>query len=233
MIPIGHDRRTETEDVQRSIDVIGQRRREATGVWRWRERAHLTIGLVAVALLGTTVPAPAASLYRIDQRYGTVEFSIASLGLFDVQGRFPRFEGELLLDPGHPEHTHIDVAIDANAVEMPLSDQADLLRSAPYFNTATYPTERFISTSIQALSASHYLIHGTLSIRGVAQVEVLDAVLQDRHVDAVRNTEIADFVVTGEIRRSAFGMVADRIMLSDTVHLHIRIRLTVDPTVNE
>jgi len=185
-----------------------------------------------VAWLGTPLPAAAASLYRIDQRYGTIEFSVGILGMFDVQGSFPRFEGELLLDTAHPEQSHINVAIDANTVDMPLSDQVDLLRSAAYFDAAHYPTEHFVSTSIQALTPSHYLIHGTLQIRGIVQPQDIDAVLEDRHVDTTRGIESADFVVTGRIRRSAFGMVADRIMVSDIVHLRIRIRLEVKPTAN-
>jgi polyisoprenoid-binding protein YceI len=46
-------------------------------------------------------------------------------------------------------------------------------------------------------------------------------------VDQARGVEVADFVVRGEVRRSAFGMVADRPMLSDTVKLDIRIHLEV------
>ncbi len=168
-----------------------------------------------------------ATLYRIDQRYGTVEFSVGILGLFDVQGRFPRFEGDLLLDLDHPERSHIDVTIDASAAEMPQQDQTDLLRSDAYFDTAHHPTERFTSTSIQALSPTQYVIHGTLRIRGVTQPQDLDATLRDRRVDQGRGVEVADFVVRGELRRSAFGMVADRPMLSDTVKLDIRIHLEV------
>jgi polyisoprenoid-binding protein YceI len=48
--------------------------------------------------LAAVSPSMAATLYRIDQRYGTVGFSVSALGLFGVQGRFPRFEGDLLLD---------------------------------------------------------------------------------------------------------------------------------------
>ncbi len=194
----------------------------------WR----LALWLAALAWLGAAPDARADSLYRIDQRYGSIEFSVSVLGMFDVQGRFPRFMGELLLDPDHPDHTRIDVTIDANAVEMASPDQTDLLRSAAYFNVADYPTSRFVSASIRALSPSHYLIIGTLEVRGVAEAEVLDAVLQDRHVDKERGIETADFVVTGKIRRSAFGMVADRTMLSDTVRLHIRIHLAVASTTN-
>jgi polyisoprenoid-binding protein YceI len=191
----------------------------------WR----LAMWLAALAWFGPAPHAQAASLYRIDQRYGSIEFSVSALGMFDVQGRFQRFTGELLLDPEHPEHTRIDVTIDASAVEMPSPDQTDLLRSAAYFDVVDYPTDRFVSASIRALSPSHYLIRGTLQVRGVSEAQVLDAVLQDRQLDEKRGLETADFVVTGEIKRSAFGMVADRTMLSDTVRLHIRIRLTVDP----
>jgi polyisoprenoid-binding protein YceI len=188
-------------------------------------RSALSIGVVA--WLAAALPASAASRYSIDQRYGTVEFSVGILGLFTTQGRFPRFEGDLLLDVEHPERSHIDVSIDANAVEMPLQDQVELLRSAAYFDTAQHPTERFASTAIQALSPAHYVIHGTLRIRGVTQPQDLDAILQDRHIDQAQKVEVADFVVTGQIRRSAFGMVADRTMISDTVQLAIRIHLMV------
>lgn len=181
----------------------------------------------AVVCLGGSLASAAPSLYRIDQRYGTVGFSITSLGLFTTEGRFARFEGELLLDPDQPERTHVDVTIDGNSVEMPIEDEVSMLRSPSYFDTARYPIERFVSTSIQALSPAHYLIHGTLQIRGVAKPQDLDAVMTERHVDAARHVQWADFVVTGQMRRSAFGMVADRTMVSDAVHLKIRIRLTV------
>jgi len=104
---------------------------------------------------------------------------------------------------------------------------AHLLRSEAYFDTAHHPTARFASTSIQVLSPTHYIIHGTLRIRGVTQPQDLDATLRDRRVDQARGVEVADFVVRGEVRRSAFGMVADRPILSDTVKLDIRIHLEV------
>ncbi len=180
-----------------------------------------------LACLAAVLPGQAASLYRIDQRYGTVEFSLGILGMFDVQGRFPHFEGELLLDLDQPERSHVDVAIDASAVEMPLREQVDLLRSEAYFDVARHPTERFVSTSIQALSPTHYVIHGTLRIRGVTQPQDLDATVRDRRVDQARGVEVADFVVRGEIQRSAFGMAADRMMVSDKVKLDIRVHLEV------
>ena len=193
----------------------------------WAERAWWPISTLPGNSRPVLSPVLAATLYRLDQRYGTVGFSVRALGLFAVQGRFPRFEGDLLLDLDQPERSHIDVTIDAAAAEMPQQDQTDLLRSDAYFDTTHHPTARFASTSIQALSPTHYVIHGTLRIRGLAQPQDLDATLQDRRTDRARGVEIADFVVRGEVRRSAFGMVADRLLLSDTVRLDIRIQLEV------
>lgn len=172
-------------------------------------------------------PGRAAALYHIDQRYGTVAFAVGVLGMFDAQGRFPRFAGDLLLDLEQPERSRIDVTIDAGAVEMPLQDQTDLLRSEAYLDVAHHPVARFASTAVQPLSPTHYLIHGTLQLRGATQPQDLDATVQDRHLDEARGVEVADFVVHGTNRRSAFGMVADRPMLSDSVRLDIRIHLEV------
>lgn len=201
-----------------------------------RKRAGRSLSTICLAILlawlETPLPAASASLYRIDQRNGTIAFSVSILGMFDVHGSFPRFDGELLLDTVHPEQSHIDVAIDANAVEMPLSAEVDLLRSAAYFDVAHYRTEHFVSTSIEVRSPSHYLIHGTLQIRGINQPQDIDAVVEDHHLNTKRGIEFVDFVVTGRIRRSAFGMVANRITVSDTVRLRIRIRLANNPTAN-
>lgn len=179
----------------------------------------------AVAFLLMAAGPP--SLYRIDQRYGNVGFSITSLGMFTTEGRFDRFQGELLLDPEHPERTHIDVSVDGNSVEMPLEDEVTMLRSPEYFDTSRHPIERFVSNAIEQLSPSRYVIHGILQIRGVSLPQNLDAVVSERHADPAKHIEWADFVVTGQLRRSAFGMTADQTMVSDVIHLKIRLRLTV------
>jgi polyisoprenoid-binding protein YceI len=183
-------------------------------------------GIAAICLL-LAAPADAAALYRVDQRNGTIAFSARMLGMFDVEGSFPRFAGEILLDEDQVEHSHVDVTIDADQVDMPLPDQVVMLRSDAYFDTARYPTSRFVSDTIKSMSPTHYAVHGRLSLRGVTRPEVLDATLLDRHVDAKRHIEVADFVVTGRISRFDFGMVADRVMISDGIAIEIRVRLTV------
>jgi len=92
-----------------------------------------------------------------------------------------------------------------------------------------YPDARFTSTRVTPQGSAGYEIDGMLELRGITQPVELHATLRDRHKGAVPGQEIADFVVTGVLRRSAFGMKADRTFVSDKVHLRIDARVRLDP----
>jgi polyisoprenoid-binding protein YceI len=194
-------------------------------------RTALHRGWIAALALAVwcavSAPSQAANVYQIDQRFGRIDFAIGVLGLFSIDGHFPRFAGELQLDVDQPQQSSIDVTVETSALEMPVPEQVDLLRSEPYLDTARHPTARFVSRAVAPVSATQFAIHGVLTLRGVTHPLDLQARLEGRRRDEAGRTEVADFVVTGALRRSAFGMVADRPMLSDEVTLTIRIRLTI------
>jgi polyisoprenoid-binding protein YceI len=170
-------------------------------------------------------PASAEDTYRLDASLGSIEFSVRNLGLFTSHGQFRQFTATFVLDPAQPERTRISVDVDAASVDMPWQDGTALLRSADFFNVQHYPSVRFTSTSVATLPAGSYLVSGLLEMRGVTRPIALDATLVGRHFDPVRRADVADFVVTGAVQRSAFGMLADRPFVSDTVAITIHARL--------
>jgi polyisoprenoid-binding protein YceI len=189
--------------------------------------------LLALALAGALVPGHgrAADLYTIDPLHGRIEFTVSHLGLFTSHGVFRRFDSALTIDQDHPEHTRIAVVVDAGSIDMPWDGAVDLLRSATYFDTAHYPKLRFSSTEVAVESPDHYAVKGVLEIRGVSHPFELEATLTDRHRDEATHAEVADFVVHGELLRSAYGMTADPVFISDRVEIRIvaRIRLADPP----
>jgi polyisoprenoid-binding protein YceI len=192
-------------------------------------RAVVIRFVVLLAACAGLVPAARAQgLYHIDQSYGGIEFTVGHLGLFTSHGMFDRFMGRLIIDPLHPEHTRIDVDVEAGSVSMPWNDAAAMLRSQDFFDAERYPDIRFESTAVEPVGPDHYRILGQLRIRGVTQAQSLDALLVDRHLDAVRGSDVADFVVSGTVKRSAFGMVADRIFIGDTIDIRIHARIVLD-----
>ncbi|MBN9508097.1 MAG: YceI family protein [Alphaproteobacteria bacterium] len=185
--------------------------------------------LFAAALLAAFLagaPARATETYAIDQRFGEIGFSVRHLGLFGSEGQFGRWQGQLAIDQAHPERTRIAVTIDTGSAQMSWHEALAMLRSPAYFDVAQFPEARFTSTAVTSAGPDRYTIAGDLQLRGV----VRPITLQARLVDHVRQgqADIADFVVTGALQRSAFGMTSDSSFVSDRVGLEIRARVRLD-----
>lgn len=185
----------------------------------------------AILVLATLSPGPAASgaeTYAIDQRFGDIAFKVRNFGLFSSDGTFRRFTGQLTIDEAHPENTRIAVVIDVGSVAMGWAAAVEMLRSPAYFDVARYPNARFTSTRVIPGGAGSYAIEGLLQIRGVTQPVELHAALVGRHAAPQAGVEIADFVVTGLLRRSMFGMTANQGFISDRVDLRIDARVRLE-----
>ncbi|MGC8475489.1 MAG: YceI family protein [Acetobacteraceae bacterium] len=180
-------------------------------------------GLALLALAGA-MPAHAAELFRLDQRFGSIGFSVSNLGLFRAHGDFGRFTGTLRIDPAAPDATDIAVTVAARSVHSGWAQETAMLRSADFFDVARYPAIRFHSRAVRADGVHRYLIQGNLTLRGQTRPVVLHAHL----VRAARNAagqQIDDFVVTGAVSRRAFGMTADPLFIADKVRLVIHARV--------
>lgn len=171
--------------------------------------------------------AQAQGVYAIDQRFGTIEFTVDHLGMFASHGTFQKFHGELTIDPARPDTTRVTVEVDANSVDMAWKEAVDMLRSSDYFDVAVHPMVRFISTSVTSQGPDRYAVAGMLEMRGVTKPQTLDAYLVGRHPDPANGRDVAEFVVTGKLLRTAFGMVADQPFVSNVIDLRIVARVAL------
>lgn len=196
-------------------------------------RSLAAAAMLALALAGNAAPARAADTFAIDQRFGDIVFKVRHLGLFSSKGVFRHFNGTLTLDESHPEKTRIAVVIETGSVAMSWTAAADMLRSPSYFDVAEYPAARFTSTRVTPTGPETYTIDGLLQIRGITHRVVLHAALIGRHATATPGVEIADFVVTGMLHRSSFGMTANSDFVSDRVDLRIDARVKLDAAAHD
>jgi polyisoprenoid-binding protein YceI len=189
-------------------------------------RVALSLGFVLLTGVGG---ARGESLYELNQRFGSIGFSVNHLGLFSSEGSFERFDCSLDLDVAKPERSRIDVKIDAGSLAMSDRSAVDKLLSHDFFDVKDYPSISFHSTGIEPVGSSHYVIRGMLGLRGVERPQAFDAVLIGRSTDPATGYQTADFDVTGKLKRSEFGMNSDRIFISDTVALIIHMRIGLRP----
>jgi polyisoprenoid-binding protein YceI len=173
-------------------------------------------------LAGTTARA-AAVPYVLDQRYATIEFSTS--GLFGTQGYFQKFSGSLKLDFQAPENSVVDVVVEAQPITLSWTPGVQMLESPAYFDAKDFPQIHFHSISIKATSTPGlYAVQGALTIRGITKPQMMLATLLSA-APGSQNAGTADFIVTGTLHRSAFGMVADQATVNDAVGLQIHARV--------
>ena len=156
---------------------------------------------------------------QLDSARSHATFGVKVMWLVGVHGRFGRMSGVVDIDRFRNLAT-VDARIDANAVEMSTKSYADWVKSDEFFDVARYPEIRFVSESfpLQRLRRGGQL-SGTLTIRGVEQPETFNLEAADCDHPAYD----CPIIVSGSIRRSAFGMRSRRGALSDKVDLHFEV----------
>ena len=192
------------------------------------------IGVAAALLfaaIAAAAPARAADRFQLDQRYGTIAFTVGNLGLFRSHGEFARFAGRLTLDVADPTATSIGVTVAARSVRTPWGQETAMLRSADFFDVARYKQIRFQSEAVRPAGPGRYAIAGQLTLRGVTRPITLAARLVHATTDPATGRQIDDFVVTGTLSRKDFGMTADPLFIADRVGIDIHARIVLAPPI--
>jgi polyisoprenoid-binding protein YceI len=135
----------------------------------------------------TSVPAAAsAQAWDIDTAHATAGFRVRHLMVSHVRGQLGPVTGTVFIDERDPSRSRVEVSIDARGVDTREPKRDEHLRSADFFDVASYPTVTFRSTRVEAPRGLQGAIRvtGDLTIRGVSRpvtldVEALEPAIQD------------------------------------------------------
>jgi polyisoprenoid-binding protein YceI len=179
----------------------------------------LSIAALVLAAHIAHADEPAIDHVELDSARSQASFGVKVMWLLGVHGRFGKVQGLVDVDRFRNFAT-VDARIDANAVEMGTKSYEDWVKSGEFFDVAHYPEIHFLSESfpLQRLRRGGQL-SGTLTIRGTSQPVTFG--LEPAECD--HPAYDCPIVVSGSIRRSAFGMRSRRGALSDKVELHFEV----------
>ena len=91
-----------------------------------------------------------------------------------VRGHFKDVHGTMEFDIATPADAQVQVVIDVSKLWTGESDRDAHLKSADFFDAASYPRILFTSKKVEQVAATQYKVLGDLTIRGVTRREVLD-----------------------------------------------------------
>jgi polyisoprenoid-binding protein YceI len=165
--------------------------------------------------------------WNIDPTHAEIGFAVRHLMLSTVRGRFGAPTGTVEFNEQDPSASKVDVTIDVTSIDTRQEMRDNHLRSADFFDVATYPNIRFVSRKIDGDVQGDFTIVGDLTIRGVTKEVKLEASLQGRGIDPWGNERMG-FEARGKINRGDFGLTWNQALETGGVVVSEEVKLSLD-----
>jgi polyisoprenoid-binding protein YceI len=173
----------------------------------------------------TTTAIPTGT-WTTDPVHSTIGFSVKHLGIATVRGKFREFDGRLEIGEDLSS-ARISGSAKAASIDTSEPQRDEHLRSADFFDAATYPELRFASTSVTALDDERFTIEGELTMHGETHPITLNAELLGAETDPYGNERVA-LEITGQLSRGDWGMKFNQALGSGNLMVSDTVKLTID-----
>ena len=144
------------------------------------------------------------SAWHIDPAHSLVEFSVRHMMLSNVRGRFTGISGTVVDAGEDPKRSPVKAAIDVTTLITGDPRRDEHLRSADFFDVATYPSMTFESRRITG-SRDKFTVTGDLTIHGQTREVTLDVTFNGTGTNPLGQT-VAGFTAETKINRKDFGL---------------------------
>ncbi len=181
-----------------------------------------------------TYPVYAETTWQVAPGRTSIKFKVKHLVFMEVEGKFKKFEGKVVMPNEDLTDATIEGRIQANSVYTGNHDRDDHLRGEDFFNVIQFPEIVFTSQSIVKVSHEEiYRMRGNLTILGVTRPIELEAVCSGKKQLSNGKTRM-DLTVTGSLNRFDYGFMWNEIMennksiVGDTIDITLNLALLKD-----
>ena len=163
-----------------------------------------------------------AALFTADPPHSSATFTATHLGIAHVSGVIPSKSITLDVPDGSTIPASAQAVFDPSGVDTRNSDRDADLRSAHFFDVATYPSMEFKSTKISAKDATHFSMTGDLTMHGQTHPVTLDAQFLGKMTEGRGRSHYAYSAHTS-IDRTQWGMTYGNPFAGFTIDIDIEI----------
>ena len=166
--------------------------------------------------------------WQIDSAHSGIHFSVRHLVIAKVRGQFTRWTGALTVPDGDFTRATVDVTIDATSIDTGTADRDTHLKSADFFDVASFPELTFRGRRVEPKGGDRLALVGDLTIRGTTREVALDVESAGQTKDPWGNVR-AGFAAKSSVDRKEFGLTwnqaleAGGVMVGDKVEIEIEI----------
>ena len=183
------------------------------------------------AIADVEIPGYIAGRWTIDQVHSDISFTARHMMVSKVRGHFREFDGEVVTG-ANPADSSVTATIQVASVDTNNEMRDNHVRSADFFDAATYPTATYRSTSVTPADGD-FVVSGELTLHGVTKEVALRLELNGFGPDGFGGTR-GGFTARGKINRNDFGVSFAGvnngvIVLGDTIELTIEIEAILQP----
>ena len=110
-----------------------------------------------------------AGRWRFDPTHTRIGFSTRHAMVTKVRGAFNDFEGLITVDSDNPERSQVRLTVEVASIDTRNADRDQHLRTNDFFDAPHYPKITFVSSRVDHVDESHFIVSGDLTIRGVTK----------------------------------------------------------------
>jgi len=181
----------------------------------------LATSAIAADTLNTDPAAVTPGAYVVEPAHTRVQFAVSHIGFTHYFGDFTGAKGALVLDPKDVAASKVDITLPVASVSTTNATLDGELKSAAWFDAATYPTIRFVSTKVVRTAPDKATITGELTLHGVTRPVELAATFNGSGVNPLDKNYTVGFDATATLKRSDFGVKTYLPMIGDETSVRI------------
>ena len=183
--------------------------------------------LFATALVLVAASAAQAQTWTIDASHSGAHFAVRHMMVSTVRGDMGKVTGTVNFDGKNLAAAAVDATIDVTAISTRDEKRDAHLKSADFFDVATYPTMTFKSKKVVPSADGSFKLVGDLTMHGVTKEVTLD-VEALRPVVKMANGSRTGTTATTKLNRQDFGVKWSRTMDGGGVVVGDEVSVTID-----
>ena len=162
--------------------------------------------LLAVALFLQASLFAQTTTWKNDKMHSKLTFTATHLLVSDVDGLFKNFDVTITTTKPDFSDAIFELSADVSSINTEIEMRDNDLKSANYFDAATYPKITFKSTSIKPVAQNKYKLTGNLTMHGITKPVTLDLWYRGTTENPMNKKPDAGFKLTGTLKRSDFNI---------------------------